>query len=231
MSNLYLWLDIFTLSGPLLLSFDKKVAFWRYWKKLSLGTLVMMAVFIPWDIAFTEHGIWGFNPKYLSGVWIAGLPLEEWLFFIVVPYACIFIYACLNAYLPKSGSAFYGIILARILGPVFLLIGVLHYTHLYTLTAFAGCGALLVVLSYAIKPLWIGRFFNAYFVALVPFFVVNGILTGTGIDDQVVWYDNTHNLGIRLGTIPLDDTVYNMLMLLIVVFVMEMGRKPEQSPK
>jgi lycopene cyclase domain-containing protein len=143
------------------------------------------------------------------------------LFFVVVPYACVFIYACLNAYFPKWGSAKYGVGLARVLGPLLLIIGVWHYNHLYTLTAFAGCGALLLVLGYALKPQWLGRFFNAYFVALVPFFVVNGILTGTGIDDQVVWYNDAHNLGIRLSTIPLDDTIYNMLMLLMVVVVME----------
>jgi len=233
MSNLYLWLDILTLAGPFILSFDKKVAFWRFWKRLFPGVLVMMAIFIPWDIAFTEHGVWGFNPEYLSGIWIAGLPLEEWLFFIVVPYACVFIYACLNAYFPKWGHSQYGINMARALGPLLILIGVMHYNQLYTLTAFGGCGALLIVLGYAFKPDWLGRFFNAYFVALVPFFVVNGILTGTGIDRQVVWYNDAHNLGVRLGTIPLDDTVYNMLMLLIVVTTLEsLNRrsKPLSSP-
>jgi lycopene cyclase domain-containing protein len=92
MQYLYLWLDLFTLLGPLALSFDKKVAFYKNWKALFIGTIAMMLVFIPWDIIFTIEEIWAFNDAYLCGIRIFHLPLEEWLFFIVVPYACIFIY-------------------------------------------------------------------------------------------------------------------------------------------
>jgi lycopene cyclase domain-containing protein len=225
MENLYLWLDVFTISGPLILSFDKKVAFWRYWGRLFPAIAVMMAGFIPWDIAFTEHGFWGFNPEYLSGIWLAGLPLEEWLFFVVVPYACVFIYACLNAYFPRWGS---NAVLARrvgiILGFALVVIGTIHYTHWYTFLAFSLSGALLLGVSMFWKPVWLGKFLNAYVICLVPFLMVNGVLTGTGISEQVVWYKDAENLGLRLVTIPLDDFAYNLLMLLMVVSVMEAFR-------
>ena len=70
---LYLTVDLAVLAIPLALSFDRKVRFVRFWPALFPAIAVMMALFIPWDVAFTEQGVWGFNPAYLSGVWIAGI--------------------------------------------------------------------------------------------------------------------------------------------------------------
>lgn len=66
-----------------------------------------------------------------------------------------------------------------------------------------------------------GRFYFSYLFVLIPFFIVNGILTGSFIDQEVVWYNNHENLGIRIGTIPADDLFYNMLMLLMVTSIYE----------
>ncbi len=226
--NLYLWIDLLSLAGPLLLSFDKKVAFWRTWKYLFAGILLMMAVFIPWDVAFTHHGIWGFNARYLSGIWVAGLPLEEWLFFIVVPYACVFIYACLNGWFPHFGKGSYGISIAKVLGPTLLVVGIFSFPKLYTGVTFTATGVLFSFLGFYLKPWWLSKFFNAYAICLLPFFVVNGVLTGTGIEEQIVWYNDVHNLGLRLFTIPADDLIYNLLMLLLVVWTMEALRMKKE---
>jgi lycopene cyclase domain-containing protein len=60
-----------------------------------------------------------------------------------------------------------------------------------------------------------------YAISCLPFVVVNGLLTGSWIEGEIVWYNNAHNLGIRLGTIPIEDLVYSMMMLLSNVFWFE----------
>ena len=51
-------------------------------------------------------------------------------------------------------------------------------------------------------------------VMLIPFFIVNGILTGSMIENEVVWYNNSENLNIRLFTIPVEDTFYAFSLIL-----------------
>src|SRR5687767_6113258 len=99
---IYLYLNLLTLFFPLLLSFDKRVAFYKTWPALFPALLINALIFIPWDVFFTQQKIWGFNPEHLLGIYFLGLPLEEILFFITVPYACIFIYECLNVYFGES---------------------------------------------------------------------------------------------------------------------------------
>lgn len=66
-----------------------------------------------------------------------------------------------------------------------------------------------------------GRFYFTYLIILIPFFIVNGALTGLFTPEPVVWYDDSQNLGIRLGTIPIEDSVYGLLLLLMNTTIYE----------
>lgn len=228
MDKLYLYLNIFTISLPFLLSFDKKVAFYKSWKHLFPAIGIMAAVFIGWDAIFTYFNIWSFNDAYLTGPRLLGLPIEEWMFFITVPYACVFIYACLLAYL-KSDP------LARIHRPLLvgislllLIIAGVYYAKIYTSITFVAT-ALLVLYNVYKKQAWLSMFLLSYFVTLIPFVLVNGLLTGSHIEDQVVWYNPAHILNVRIFTIPVEDTIYNLFMLLMTVQLFEWFRGKKGS--
>jgi lycopene cyclase domain-containing protein len=181
-----------------------------------------MAVFIPWDVIFTINGIWGFNPDYFLNTKILSLPLEEWLFFICIPFACVFTHYALLLYFPKmklGENSSKSIAVGLMLTLVFVLI--FNYDKWYTLVNFSLAIPLtLIVLKY--NPKLLQHFFLTFLVMLIPFFIVNGVLTGSWIENQVVWYNNAENLGIRMGTIPIEDSIYAYSMILMSLFFFEL---------
>jgi lycopene cyclase domain-containing protein len=214
---LYLLINLGAISVPLIASFDKRLRFDRQWHYLFPSLILTMMVFIPWDMLKTHLGVWGFNPRYLTGYFIGNLPVEEWLFFITIPYACLFTYHALNYLITKDYFGQIAPSLTLILAVALLLIGLFNFDRLYTSVTFISTASFLLLHRFVIKADYLGRFLMMYFVTLIPFFIVNGLLTGSFIPEEVVYYNNSQNLGIRLGTIPVEDMVYGMLMLLMNV--------------
>ena len=100
--SLYLLLMIFSFGSCLVLSFDRKVAFYKSIRFLLPAIVVVAIPFLIWDQIFTDRGVWGFNEDYLQGSYIGKLPIEEILFFFFIPYCCLFIYEVLIAYFPNA---------------------------------------------------------------------------------------------------------------------------------
>lgn len=216
----YLLIDIGTILVPLLFSFHPRICFYRTWHAFWPANLSVGCVFIVWDVLFTKNGIWGFDPAHLVGVDIAGLPLEEHLFFICIPYACVFTYFSLSLVLkPKLPAR--DRIFTLVLAISLLLVGSVFYDRPYTATTFISLALWLLFVRYLLRSDWLIVFYISYAVLLVPFFVVNGLLTGTGFEDPIVWYDDTRNLGFRLHTIPVEDIFYGMLLILMNVTAFE----------
>jgi len=220
----YLFLDLFSISIPLSRSFEPRVKFYSNWKALIPAILIPALFFIVWDIWFTSMGVWGFNPRYLSGLDVINLPVEEWLFFICIPYACLFTYEALNYFIKKDYLRNSTKYISAVLVIILLSTALINLDKWYTATTFILCSWYIIYLTFINKAPYLSRFYFAYIVILVPFFIINGILTGSFIEDQVVWYNNDENLGIRFGTIPVEDTFYGMLLIMMNVSVFERFR-------
>ena len=231
---LYLGLNLFAISFPLVRSFESRVKFASHWYALFPAIIITGAIFLVWDHYFTILGVWEFNPRYILGIYFFDLPLEEWLFFLTVPYACMFIYEVLIYFFPKDIFKPFGKMSVYFLIPFLLLVGLSNLDKWYTaVNAFFGVAVLLGhFLLFGDK--YLGRFIFAYLVVLVPFLLCNGILTGGLTPEPVVIYNNAENLGIRIWTVPIEDTVYNLSLLLLTTSIFEYIRgtktiQPRQS--
>ena len=224
--SLYLFLNIASFLIPFLYSFENKMKYIRRWKAVFFSIIITAVFFIIWDIIFTKIGVWSFNPRYHSGIEFFDLPIEECLFFICIPYASIFIHFAFHYFYPKVSLSNKTVqIIYWILIIVLLPTIVLHYDKWYTVVNYS---LLVLILTYTVFKVHnvLNTFFITFLIILVPFALVNGILTGSFIDEPVVSYNNNENLGIRLGTIPVEDIGYAFTMLLMsLVLITKIEKK------
>lgn len=226
----YLLINLSAVLVPFLASFHPGLKFYKGWGALAIAMLVSCAVFLPWDMYFTHLKIWGFNPRYLTGYYIGNLPVEEVLFFICIPYCCVFTFHCLHPLIKMSLSpnTVKNITLALIGFSIVMM--VLFRDRLYTCYTFAFLTIILCIAQFMLKIKWMLNFYIIYGILLIPFLIVNGLLTGTGLDEPVVWYNNTQNLNLRILTIPVEDVFYGMgLILLNTVVYMRIREKASTS--
>jgi lycopene cyclase domain-containing protein len=80
----------FCVVGTLPLELFLGVRVYRQWRRLALTLLPVVAVFVTWDSYAINAGQWSFDATQVLGVTLPGdLPLEEVLFFLVVPTASV----------------------------------------------------------------------------------------------------------------------------------------------
>ena len=207
-----------SLAGPLALSFDKKVAFFKSWKYLLPSVVIPALFYVAWDIFFTAKGVWSFNENYITGINIYNLPVEEVLFFFIVPYCCVFIYECIRCYFPSLKNKRTAEILLQALAVFLLITGFIFYNKYYTSYTFVLCGSFIILL-FTFKKFFrhfdAASFLVSFAVILIPFLIVNGFLTAI----PVVLYNNAENLGLRIYTIPFEDTFYGMLLAMMNISI------------
>ncbi len=214
----YILLLLGSFIVPFVYSFEKQVRFYTKFKYMIPGILFSGAVFILWDIRFEELGIWQFNPEYILGIYLLNLPIEEWLFFFVIPYCCLFIYEVLKLTLASFEKPNLFVAVSLVLLVAFALLAYFARTKLYTFFNFF---LLTIYFGYTIFrnrfKQHLTKFYLTWAISLIPFLIVNGVLTAL----PVVEYNDLHTLGIRLFTIPLEDAFYLFLMLIMNTTIYE----------
>jgi lycopene cyclase domain-containing protein len=220
--SLYFTLLLISLAFPLALSFDKNLRFYKSWIYLFPALIFTAFIYLIFDVCLTRWGVWGFNPVYVSAIGLFGLPIEEWLFFIIIPYCSIFLHDVMVYYFPQYKL---NAKLSRFFSSGFivllLMVAVLNFDKAYTVyMALTVCILLLITLFSKYNEI-VQHYFITFLAIAVPFLLINGILTGSLIDGEVVWYNNNENLGIRLFTIPVEDIGYGFGLILFNLLLRE----------
>ena len=219
--TLYFQLLLFTISFPLLASWDKRFNYASKFKYLFPSIFITATFFIIWDVIFTKNGVWGFSDVHTSNINLLYLPIEEWLFFIIIPFSCVFIYESVKYFfrLEKYENLSRNILMG--VGVILVITSLFNLDRSYTFWNFLFCGLFLLYSTFKRRG-YHANFIVSYLFHLIPFLIVNGILTDGNFDfnfstDPVVWYNNNENLFIRFITIPVEDFFYSMLLLLMNV--------------
>jgi lycopene cyclase domain-containing protein len=222
MSFTYLILNIVIVAIPAALTFDKRTAYCRRLWAVGFSIALVSTSYLIWDVIVTSRGEWSFNGRYLTGAELLNIPLEEILFFITVPFSCLFIYeVVLYASKDKSIKLPNALVAAAILLLAVASVALRHQG--YTSKALASCGLFLTLAWLLDRPLlnskqywlWLG-------VCYIPFLIINFILTAL----PVVEYNPAAIFGFRVFTIPLEDFFYNYAMLSFYLLFYRMHRDP-----
>ena len=221
--SLYFKVLLFSFIIPFIFSFHQKIKFYKFFKQIAASLSLIGFFFIIWDIYFTKIGVWGFDKKHHSSIMLSNLPLEEVLFFFVIPFVCVFTYFVLSE--KKVLNLNINTTFLKLICILLIVLAVLFFKNAYTISVLLLTILILLYIIYY-RPDWIGYFFSMYLIIHVfPFLLVNGVLTGYITDLPPVWYDSNNIIGVRLGTIPVEDFLYSFILLFLNTSLFEYLRK------
>lgn len=200
---------------PILISFHHKLKFNKKFDVLVKTIPIASVPFIIWDFIFTDLKIWSFDYQFVSDIYLYNLPLEEVLFFLCIPFCCLFTYHVIEVQ-QISFFRFNNFFRFNLLSSIILLLfAFVFYNNRYTLTCFILCALLVIYETVFLKKINYNLFYTSFLFLMVPFCLVNGALTGLFNEQTVVWYCEQDIIGIRLFTIPIEDIFYSLQLQLL----------------
>lgn len=208
-NSVYYLFNLLVLLPPLLISIFSDVKTYKNWRALGVAIAAVSVPFIVWDVWAAAQGHWFFSGTYISAPRLFGLPYEEILFFITVPFAMAFVWDVLKKHIASKPVseilAVTGLGLASLAGFVLTLS---QWSRGYSRSA--GIAVLISVVAIVVSGWWRRNVFWWYQLVLVLiFFVANTFLTAL----PVITYGDASVTGFRVGTIPLEDFFFNFALI------------------
>ena len=183
----------------------------RNYINLLKSIAIVSPIYLFWDFLATWKDSWSFNPKYVLGIYVLDLPIEEVLFFVVTPFATLLIYDFVQEKMKDKEVSWVPKVIKAVI-PFLILSLPFTFTYSYT---FVDTLYLIMALSISLiagKQMLSSRNFWIYMgLTYIPFMVFDYFLTSI----PVVIYGPHSILGVRVITIPVEDFIYSFSMLVL----------------
>lgn len=204
----YLIINIVIILFPFLFSFEKKLSFYKKYLALLSSLIIVGAFFVAWDIMATIRKDWWFSIEHINGLMFFAIPIEELLFFLTVPYSCLFLWEAINFFF-KEKKFNYNKKIGYLIGTILVLSAFLVVDKSYTFTALVVLGIVVFLISKFTSLFSSKKYYIFMVLTLGLFIIFNYILTSI----PIVNYSSTAIWGARFFTIPLEDFLFNFSML------------------
>lgn len=217
--NYWYLLILFVMAAVTMFLFVKKtIVFFTELKYMIPAIIFSGAIFILLNIRLLETGIISFNPNYLTGKNILSLPIEEWLFLLLISLFSFSVYILVNVNFANFEKPNLFLTISVIL---LLVFGFEAWVSREKLVPFFIFFLLTIYFGYTIFrnrfKMHLSKFYVSFGIAVVPFFLFKGILYSL----PVILYNNEHILGIRLFSVPIEEFGFFFLLMLINITIFE----------
>lgn len=216
----YMWLLVIIIAVPLAAAVWPWRFRWtsRQWRRFSLVTILVSLPWIILDMWSHGRGWWQYSPEHTSLWRIIGLPIEEVLFFVVVPFACLALLSGIERstsqrYLPHR-------VVITVCGVIVVAAAVMALLISRERTIFDAILAIIVIAVMASQwQRWTISDGIWWLVVIGLFLICNTILTSV----PIVTYNYNYGSMVRIGSIPVEDVFYNLSLLGCVWLVWRRG--------
>jgi lycopene cyclase domain-containing protein len=180
MNYTYLLVNIVLLLLSLFLFFSRRTRFFREWRLALPAALIPSLLFIAASHLLQLSGFLTFDSRYITGLYLGILPLEEWLFCILMPFTGLGIYGFLNLTFPDDSLQKFSLTVSNLL--LGLCVAMLFFAYragnIYSIIFNVVLVLLLIYVEYFNKLRFMYRFYRAYVVYMILIFPVYFIVTG-----------------------------------------------------
>lgn len=181
-------------------------------KHSIIAILSLATPFILVDMVVTNW-FWYFNPSYILGWKLVNVPIEEVLFFFTVPWACLLLWVQMKTRFTSISNLYWLGWMLRLLMIFFAVWGVWSHAW-YTSTV----SIILFVLTSVFHWKAVSHSYMVFAgLVIVLTLIFNSYLTAR----PVVLYNPEVMTNIRVGTVPIEDFIYGIILVLGVVIVYE----------
>ena len=213
----YLLFNLIVIIGPVVSQFNRQIKHISQWRLKLLTSGIVMIPYIIWD-ALVTGSHWWFNEAYTLDFPVLGLPIEEWLFFITVPFGCLLVWETLPH--PKLSTQLKPLRHVRTVLYTALPIGIAVFSTGKQYTGLVlCCFGLAGLVDTLLKTNLLGQPKTYIYLAIVLglILVFNGYLTAR----PVVLYSEAYQSGYHILTIPIEDFGYGFTLMLFNAMLYE----------